>query len=257
MDSVNKTLYIPLYGKAYVSQKGILLHDPKAGEIWRSEGFELKGKSRSKWLAYYMGMRSAVFDHWLQEKLRELPNAVVLHLGCGMDSRICRLGTRGHLWFDIDFPKVIDERKRYYSETETYKMLSTDIRDPQWFSEIPRNRPVIVVMEGVSMYLTPTELAALLKGFRHHFCGVSVLMDCYTNFAAQASKYKNPINEVGVTRVYGMDDPKSLGMTFWKEHELTPDHLVSQLSGIEKMIFKFVFAGRFAKKMYRLYEFTV
>ena len=62
MDNVNKTLYIPLYGKAYVSKKGIILRDPKAEVIWAAEGFPLKGKSKSKWLAYYMGMRAAVFD---------------------------------------------------------------------------------------------------------------------------------------------------------------------------------------------------
>ena len=43
MENVNKTLYIPLYGKAYVSEKGILLKDPKAEEIWAAEGFPLKG----------------------------------------------------------------------------------------------------------------------------------------------------------------------------------------------------------------------
>ena len=62
MDSVNKTLYIPLYGKAAVSRQGILLHDPKAEEIWAEAGFPLKGKTKSKWLTYYMGMRAAVFD---------------------------------------------------------------------------------------------------------------------------------------------------------------------------------------------------
>ena len=60
MNGVNKTLYIPLYGKSYVSRKGIILGDKKAEEIWEAEGFELKGKSKSKWLAYYMGTRSAV-----------------------------------------------------------------------------------------------------------------------------------------------------------------------------------------------------
>ena len=30
MNNVNKTLYIPLYGKAYVSKKGIILPDKKA-----------------------------------------------------------------------------------------------------------------------------------------------------------------------------------------------------------------------------------
>ena len=30
MNNVNRTLYIPLYGKAYVSRRGVILHDPKA-----------------------------------------------------------------------------------------------------------------------------------------------------------------------------------------------------------------------------------
>lgn len=90
MENVNKTLYIPLYGKAYVSHKGIILDDKKAEAIWDAEGFELKGKSKSKWLAYYMGMRSAVFDNWLREQMEKDKNAVVLHIGCGMDSRIER-----------------------------------------------------------------------------------------------------------------------------------------------------------------------
>lgn len=48
MNEVNKTLYIPLYGKSYVSEKGIILNDKKAEEIWRKEKFPLKGKSKSK-----------------------------------------------------------------------------------------------------------------------------------------------------------------------------------------------------------------
>jgi len=43
MNSVNKTLYIPLYGKSYVSKRGIFLDDKKAEEIWEAEGFALKG----------------------------------------------------------------------------------------------------------------------------------------------------------------------------------------------------------------------
>lgn len=120
MDNVNKTLYIPLYGKAFVSKKGIILNDAKAEEIWTTEGFELKGKSKSKWLAYYMGMRSAVFDNWLRVQMDNDKDAIVIHIGCGMDGRIQRVGTMGHAWYDVDFPEVIQERKRYYQESGEY-----------------------------------------------------------------------------------------------------------------------------------------
>lgn len=255
MDNVNKTLYIPLYGKAYVSQKGLFLKDPKAEAIWQSEGFPLKGKARSKWLAYNMGMRGAVFDAWVKEKLSELPEAVVIHIGCGMDSRAQRIGAGNRLWFDLDFPEVIRERHRYYAQTETYRMLSYDLRDVAWFAHIPHNRPVILVMEGVSMYLSLEELKAWLAQLKERFSQISLLMDCYTTVSAKVSRYKNPINEVGVTQVHGLDDPGELGLTLVKEHDMAPLSLTDQLQGWEQWLVKRLFAGRLAKKIYRLYEF--
>ncbi len=45
------------------------------------------------------------------------------------------------------------------------------------------------------------------------------------------------------------------GLSFIKEHEMTPAAMGNELSGIEKMIFKNVYGGKISKKMYRLYEF--
>ena len=257
MNSVQKTLYIPLYGKSYVSRKGVILRDPKAEEIWAAAGFPLKGKSKSKWLAYYMGMRAAVFDSWAEEQMEADPTAVVLHIGCGLDSRCLRVGTRGHYWFDMDFADVISERKRYFPESPEYKMRSTDIREDSWLAQIPQGN-AIVIMEGVSMYLTPEELTRTLAQLARHFASVHLLMDCYTELAAKASKVKNPINDVGVTQVYGLDDPtvpQSSGLRFVRERAMTPETLIDQLQGMEKTIFQKLFAGSFAQKMYRLYEY--
>ena len=98
------------------------------------------------------------------------------------------------------------------------------------------------------------ELTAVLAALKAHFGKVRLLMDCYTEFAAKASRYKNPINDVGVTQVYGLDDPNMLP-GFLREHEMTPAALIDQLQGLEQAIFRQVFAGTVSKKMYRLYEF--
>ena len=258
MNGVNKTLYIPLYGKAYVSKKGIILNDKKAEEIWETEGFALKGKSKFKYLAYYMGIRSAVFDEWLKEQLAKTEDAVVLHIGCGMDSRALRVGVINRKWYDVDFPQVIEERKRYYTESTTYKMLAGDVREDGWLANIPEQKCAIVVMEGVSMYLTNEELNGLTEKLCAHFEQVVLLMDCYTVFAAKMSKRRNPINDVGVTEVYGIDNPKNYQnekLAFVKEHEMTPKKYVDELRGFEKFIFKTLYAGSISKKLYRLYEY--
>lgn len=261
MNNVNKTLYIPLYGKAYVSQKRIILDDPKAEEIWAAEGFPLKGKSKSKWLAYYMGMRSTVFDEWLRAQMAKEKDAIIIHIGCGMDSRVLRVGTEGYNWYDVDFPDVIEERRLYYRESDEYHMIKADARQTDWLKSLPQGTNAIVVMEGVSMYFQPEELQRLLKALENHYNQIHILMDCYTEFAAKASKYKNPINDVGVTVVYGIDNPKlpveNTRLQFVKEHEMTPKALINQLKGTERFLFRKLFGGKLSKKMYRVYEYEM
>ena len=258
MNSVNKTLYIPLYGKSYVSKKGLFLDDKKAEEIWEAEEFSLKGKSKSKWLAYYMGIRSAVFDRWLKEQTSNAENAVILHIGCGLDGRVLRVDAGNCKWYDVDFAEVIQERKRYYAEASNYQMLAGDVREKGWLESIPERKRAIVVMEGVSMYLTAQQLNEFTANLCTHFEQITLLMDCYTILAAKLSKHKNPINDVGVTEVYGIDDPKSLEQgefVYEKEHQMTPQEYVNVLRGVEKFIFGKLYAGSFSKKLYRLYEY--
>ena len=205
-----------------------------------------------------MAMRARVFDRWLEEKLRALPGAAVLHLGCGMDSRVCRVAHPENIWYDVDFPEVITQRKRYFDSGKQDHMLAADVRDTGFLEQISGNT-AIVVMEGISMYLTGAELGKLLADISSRFARVELLMDCYTAFAAKASRYKNPVNDVGVTRLYGLDDPTVLeteNLRYAAEPEMTPDDLICQLKPLEQRIFRKVYAGRMSKKLYRMYAFS-
>ncbi len=257
MNEVSKTLFIPLYGKGLVSRRGILLHDPKAEEIWEQEQFSLKRKSRSKWLAFFMAMRARVFDDWAREKIDG--ESVVLHIGCGMDSRCLRLDNLGNYWYDIDFPEVIEERKQYFAEQGNYHMLGADASDSQWVAGLPEGTQAVVILEGVSMYLKPEETQSLFQALDQKYPQLSILMDVYTTLGAGASRYKNPINDAGVTKAYGMDDPRKVtAMTqveYLREHDMTPNHLVQELTGFERCFFETMFSGKLAKGMYRIYEY--
>ncbi len=259
MNNVNRTLYIPLYGKALVSRKGILLHDPCAEGIWQQAGFPLKYKSRSKWLAYFMAMRARVFDDWTLAQLAGQTDVLVLHIGCGLDSRVLRIGNPAARWFDIDLPEVIAQRRKHFQPDERYVMLPGDAADPVWVDDLPHVSHAIVLMEGISMYLQSDDIRRLLEALTCKYAKVRLLMDVYTTLGARVSRYRNPINDVGVTRVYGIDDPESLlgqsGLRFAGERSLTPAHLVDELSGFDRAFFSRMFAGRFARRMYRLFEY--
>ena len=258
MNEVNKTLFIPLYGKSQVSKKGIILHDPTAEKIWEEEGFPMHGKSKSKWLAYNMAMRARVFDDWTEKMLREHEGAIVLHIGCGLDSRCIRINEPYSNWIDGDFPDVIDVRKKYYQESERYHMISFDATKPENVFALPDGERGIVILEGISMYLTNEQVNAFFQALAKKYSSLHILMDVYTMFGAKASKYKNPVNDVGVTQLYGIDEIQSvLAGTELKckaEYSFTPKGLVQELKKSERWFFKIMFNEGLYKKIYRLYE---
>ena len=258
MNEVNKTLYIPLYGKSKVSRQGIILHDPSAERIWKEEAFPIRGKSGSKWLAYNMAMRARVFDDWTERMLRRRGDALVLHIGCGLDSRFMRVKSHRSEWVDCDLPDVIEIRRKYFQENETYHMMALDASRPAQIGLLPDSDAAIVVLEGLSMYLTGSQVRGLLQALDKKYRELHILMDVYTEFGARASKYKNPVNDVGVSKLHGIDDIESvtdgLRVRFVKEHSFTPASLVKELKPADRLIFNLLFTGKLYRKIYRLYE---
>ncbi len=258
MDEVNKTLFIPLYGKAKVSEQRIILHDPYAERIWAAEGFPLRGKSKSKWLCYNMAMRARVFDDWTETMLKQHPDALVLHIGCGLDSRCERVKKPYHNWIDCDLPDVIALRREYYAERPIYHMIPLDASNPDGIKSLSNAATAIVVLEGLSMYLTNEQLYQFLNALQTKYSRLHVLMDIYTEFGAKASKYKNPVNDVGVTRVYGVKDINKLlkgsKISVKAERSFTPEALIRELKPLERRFFRLLFTGSMYSKIYRLYE---
>ncbi len=252
------TLFIPLCGKAKVSARGIILHDKKAEEIWESKGFELPARSVSKWLAYYMAMRARVFDDWVNEQLRLSPAATVIQIGCGLDSRCLRVAECYERWIDCDLESVIWERKRFFAEDPAYSMRALDATSESDIENLPTASCAIVALEGLSMFLENGKFGQLLVGLKEKYPNVHILVDVYTELGAKASSLKNPVQDVGVSRVYGISDMKGFahatGYHLARELPITPNYLVNELERADKLLFRMLYAGRIAKSIYRLYE---
>ena len=256
MNEVSRTLFIPLYGKTQVSEKGIILNDPMAERIWKAEAFPIHGKS--KWLAYNMAMRARVFDDWTEAMLRANPDALVLHIGCGLDSRCLRVKKTYANWIDADFPEVLSLRRKYYEENDAYHMMAIDASKAEQIARLPESETAIVVLEGISMYLTNAQVRCMLRAFEKKYTQLHILMDVYTEFGAKASRYKNPVNDMGVTELYGIDDVKALlddtRIKLKAEHSFTPDRLINELKPFERVFFRTMFAEKIYRRIYRLYE---
>ena len=136
-------------------------------------------------------MRARVFDDWTEAMLRANAEAIVLQIGCGLRSRCLRIREPYLHWIDVDFPEVLSLRKKYYEGNAIYHMMAMDASKAEQIEQLPSSRTAIVILEGLSMYLTDDQMRRLLQTLAKKYSHLHILMDVYTAFGARISKYKN------------------------------------------------------------------
>lgn len=175
--SVEWTNLVTLYLRAHESRSPHpILGDRTAAEAVERIDYDFKRIHRSSLPAsnqYLVALRAKRLDDWCAGFLRRQPEAVVLHLGCGLDGRAFRLAVPPSVsWFDLDQPGVIELRRRLYDDTEGYRMIGSSVTEPQWLEHVPPGRPTLIVAEGLLMYLAEGEVRQLLHRLTHRFdCG--------------------------------------------------------------------------------------
>lgn len=185
-----ETLLLTLYAKSLDSRsRRSLLHDRAAENILKKINYDFERFDRfSKTIVV---IRAKHFDCWLNYFLQSSPNAVVLNLGCGLDTRIARINPGATVsWFDVDYPEVIRLRKNFFAERPGYTMVESSVTDAGWMETVPADRPVVVVAEGVLEYLEPGDVKALLKRATDHFKHGAMMFDVMSSLAIKAGRKK-------------------------------------------------------------------
>ena len=264
LSGASQALFIPLLGKARVEQYGAILHDPKAAEIVAQVDYDFqKDGKQSRFLDIYMGIRAAILDRYARDFIAAHPDGLVLHLGCGLDARVERVGARPKLWVDVDLPDVIQVRRQFYTEGPGYRMLPADLTDPGWLEELDwTGGPVLVIAEGLTMYLTDEENQALFRRFQRNFQHTDYIFDAYSVSAVRWSKRKNPVNKMGAVIRWGLDDPARMeavspGIRHRETCYFTGKEWWEKLSGWTRFLFRGLYGNSWANSLYRIYAFEL
>jgi O-methyltransferase involved in polyketide biosynthesis len=154
--------------------------------------------------------RAATFDQLTNHYLADHPDVTVLHVGCGMDSRVFRVDPPANVqWFDVDYPDVIDLRRQLFPERgASYHLIGAPLDDLRWLDEVPRDRPGLFIAEGVLHYLSETEVKALLNAVVAHFPGGQMIFDI-CNWMIVKRTGSN-VGGTGATYKWGLDDPQDI-----------------------------------------------
>jgi O-methyltransferase involved in polyketide biosynthesis len=152
-----------------------------------------------------------MFDLWVEEFLAHHPKTCVLHLGCGLDSRVYRVNPSPDvLWFDVDYPEIIELRQRLFPERAGYQMIGSSVTETGWLEQVPADRPTLIGAEGLMYYLRGEEVQALVKHMVDRFPSGQIMFDAISRLYLKMQKTNVGISATGARMWWGINDPHEL-----------------------------------------------
>jgi len=209
LDGVAETLLIPLYARALESQRpDALLRDEAAVELVERMGPAL---SRVRKIRMddddrtVLVLRNREFDRIARSFLERGPEAVVVHIGCGLDSRFRRVDDGRVEWYDLDLPEVIELRRRFVGgEEPRYHLLACSAFEDAWLDAVGvhRPRPFLFLAEGVFMYFEERRIRSLVLALRERFPGAELACDAFSPFLVRANNLRLRLSRSGIGARY-------------------------------------------------------
>ncbi|MDQ3763251.1 MAG: class I SAM-dependent methyltransferase [Actinomycetota bacterium] len=207
-----ETALITLYGKAMESRSpDSILRDGEADSAMQRIDYDFSKTKLSRRDQISTAVRAKAFDQWVEHYLDAHPDCTVLHLGCGLDTRVQRVDPPPSVrWYDIDLPDVIDLRRRLYPEREGYHTIAPSVTDPHLLDGIPGDKPVLVVAEGLTPYLRAADGVAMVRRVTEHFPSGELLFDGYSRLGAWMLQRFGPVKATGARVKWSIGDPHEL-----------------------------------------------
>lgn len=207
-----ETLLITLWAKAGESLlPDSLLKDRFAAEAAARIDYDFARLKVNRDLMVGLAMRAHALDGWTRDFLGRHPEALVLHLGCGLDSRVFRIDPpAGVAWYDIDYPDVIALRQKLYPARDGYHLIGSSVTEPGWIAGLPRDRPTMIVAEGLLLYLPEEEVPLLLERLVQRSPGGEIVFDAYSPFGLKLIAMQPSIKATGAALRWSLDDPCEL-----------------------------------------------
>ena len=165
--------WVALYRAMESERPDALFHDPYARKLAGDQGERIVAsmKKGRAW-AWPMIVRTAVLDELILRTIEREGVDTVLNLAAGLDARPYRLPLPSSLrWIEVDFPDVIAYKTSQLTDARPackLEHVGIDLTDLQrrrvLFGQVgAAARRVLVVSEGLLIYLTPEQVAALAR----------------------------------------------------------------------------------------------
>jgi O-methyltransferase involved in polyketide biosynthesis len=218
LTGTQETLLIPLYIRALETKHpDPIIQDPLACEIVDHLEYDFLKLRIPEITAISTAMRVRQFDRWVKEFLVAHPNSIVVNIGCGLCTRFQRIDNGKVEWYDLDFPEVIELRKKLIAEEDRYHYIAQSVMDTDWIENLSKakNSNMLFIAEGVLMYIHLEDVKKFVIRLQESFPGAELILDMCNRFIAKNSSRQPALKGIDTSIKWGVKG--SLDIERWNK----------------------------------------
>ena len=190
---VPETMIQTLYARAKESKKEKhFIYDKQAVEIVEKMDYNFDKADKDSMMSAGVIARTMLLDRMVGDYVERYPDAVVINIACGLDTRFYRVDNGRIRWYNLDLPETIAVRRRFLEENGRVSMLACSAMDGTWAEQIgTAEGRVLVIVEGLTMYLTEEDVKTILTIIDENYDNVTVYMEIMSPMIAKSVKEKS------------------------------------------------------------------
>lgn len=264
LSSTASTLLITLYSRASMSKQGLIINDKKAEEIIQQAGYSQKKLKTRKSYQIFLTIRAKLIDDYTMDFIRKHDgNCTVIQVACGLDSRYNRISDPNVKWYDLDLYGTIELRKKFYKQTQNYKMIESNVCNFTWINKIdPQDlkKPTLIIAEGLFMYLSKEDNEHVFSTLPKYFKDVDIIFDAFSPLVKSVSGFIPTLRRTRAKFSFGFKNPKVIeAMSDKVKHKKTLSYQRNKYVKELSLPFRIFYAFKrlFADKMSRIEVFHI
>lgn len=190
---IPETMIQTLYARAKeTGKKNPKIRDDMAVDIVSKLEYDFSKADQDKTMGYGVIARTIVLDQMVEQYLNEHPKTIVVNIACGMDTRCYRMKGKYLRWYNVDLVETMEIRSRFLTENGPIYQIAKSAMDASYIDEITyQGENVLVVIEGLSMYLSDADIKQIFSIIGKAFPKVTVMIETMSPFVVQHVKEKS------------------------------------------------------------------
>ena len=171
LSGVPETMLQTVCARAKESSGRGAIHDAKAKELIEKLDYDFTLADKDTAMRSGVIARTIVLDKLTKSWLAAHSGAVVINIACGLDTRCYRMSGYAH-WYNLDLQETMTVREKLLPESGTISQIAMSAMD-DWGGEISelseQNVPVLIVIEGLTMYLNAKDVQQIFAVISSRF----------------------------------------------------------------------------------------